>query len=323
MKVAVALDAEGKVLGSQIISHKETASFFSRVHRHGLPGSLEGKSYSDPFLPGEDVDSITGATRTTLALVESVRRAARHAADKGLGFHTGPESVPTLHIGLPEVILVLLFLSGFMARSRLVTGKGARIIRWATMIAGMAALGFVFNRPLTLTLINKMLLGYWPGWQLHLYTYILLGGVFLTFLIADRNPYCDWFCPFGAVQETLGVVGGAKGKLPSPLHTALRWGQRVLALGAVVLALLTRNPGISSYEVFGAMFHLIGANWLFILLGGVLIASLILRRPWCSYLCPLRPVTDYVRMMRRWNRDIFSASPPQKNRLTRPDNKPN
>jgi NosR/NirI family nitrous oxide reductase transcriptional regulator len=305
LRMAVALDSEGRILGTEVISHKETASFFARVRRYGLPDSLKGKSYRDLFILGQDVDSVTGATRSTRAVAESVRRAARRTAELGLGFDPIPEPRPTFHIGLPEITLILLFLAGFLGRSRLVTGKKRKGLRWLTMLAGMAMLGFVFNRPLTLALINKMLLGYWPGWQIHLYSYILLGGVFLTMVVTDKNSYCDRFCPFGAVQESLGVVGGTRRRLPPALHKSMRWVQRILALGAIALALLSRNPSISSYEVFGVMFHLIGANWLFILLGIVLIASLIFRRPWCSYLCPIRPVTDFVRMIKNWIRDTL------------------
>ena len=311
LKVAVALDNAGRILGAEVISHKETASFFTRVRRYGLPDSLRGKSYRDPFLVGQDVDSVTGATRSTRAIAESVRRAARHTAEKGLGFDPIQEPRASLHIGLPEITLALLFLAGFLGRLGPVSGKKRKLLRWATLITGMVMLGFVFNRPLTLGLINKMLLGYWPGWQVQLYSYILLGGVFLTLLITDKTPYCDWFCPFGAVQESLGAVGGAKRMLPPALHRTMRWVQRILALSAIALALVSRNPSISSYEVFGVMFHLIGANWLFVLLGIVLIASLILRRPWCSYLCPLKPVTDYVRMISQWIRDsLFSKTSP-------------
>jgi NosR/NirI family nitrous oxide reductase transcriptional regulator len=255
------------------------------------------------------VDTVTGATLSTRAVAESARRAARRAAEKGLGYDPLPEPRPSLHLGLPEITLLLLFMAGFLGRSRFVTGQKRKLMRWASMLAGMVMLGFVYNNPLTLALLNKALLGYWPDWRLHLFTYMLLGGLFLTLLFMDKNPYCEWFCPFGAVQESLGAAGGAGRKLPPALHEAMKWGQRILALGAVTLALMTRNPSISSYEVFGAMFHLIGADWIFILLGIVLIASLIIRRPWCSYLCPLRPITDYVRMIRRWLGDTLFSGP--------------
>ena len=56
---------------------------------------------------------------------------------------------------------------------------------------------------------------------------------------------------------------------------------------AISLALLYRNPGLSSYEVFGTAFRLEGSNFQFALLAIILLSSLFLYRPWCRHLCPL------------------------------------
>ena len=55
---------------------------------------------------------------------------------------------------------------------------------------------------------------------------------------------------------------------------------------------------------------LIGSNFLFVLLGIVLVASLFIRRPWCSYLCPLRPVTDLIRLVRNWILELWEKTLP-------------
>ncbi len=179
------------------------------------------------------------------------------------------------------------------------------------MLVGMGVLGFVYNRPLTLVFINKMLLGFWPEWRLSLYWYILLAGIILFIAVGKQSPYCEWFCPFGSAQECLGIIGGAKKRIPERTHVLLRWFQRVLALSAIGLALFLRNPSVSSYEVFGAFFHLIGSSFNFALLGVVLIAALFLKRPWCSYLCPLRPVSDFIRLISNWIQEIWLKSRPK------------
>ena len=111
-----------------------------------------------------------------------------------------------------------------------------------------------------------------------------------VFTVDNKNPYCEWFCPFGAAQECLGVVGGAKPRSAGRYKNLLIWVQRVLAWSAVVLALYFRNPGISSYEVFGTLFDLTGSTWQFAVLGIMMIASLFIKRPWCKYLLPVRLV---------------------------------
>ena len=159
--------------------------------------------------------------------------------------------------------------------------------------------GLYYNRPLTISSINQLLLGFFPVWQTNLYWYLLLGGIFFVFTVDNKNPYCEWFCPFGAAQECLGVVGGAKTRSPGRFKLLLTWVTRILAWLAVVVALIFRNPGLTSYEVFGTLFDLTGTTFQFAVLGIILLSSLFIRRPWCTYLCPLRPVTDLYRAFRR------------------------
>lgn len=298
LKVAVVVSSEGTVQGITVIDHKETFSFFRRVLRSRLIDRLKDKSYADPFVLGQDIDSITGATYSARALTEAVKNATRQVAVKALNFPAIEEPSPKVQFGTPEIVLLALFLFGLVARQKKFKPKKAA--RWISMLVGIGFLGFLLNKPFTLVLINKILLGYWPKWQLDLYWYILLGGIVFITLIDNRNPYCDWFCPFGATQECLGIIGGAKKRIPDRIHFFLRWFQRLIALGAILMALIFRNPSVSSYEVFGAFFRLIGTNFLFILLAVVLIVSLFIRRPWCSYLCPLRPVTDFLKLLRNW-----------------------
>jgi len=299
LRLAVAVALDGSVKGLAVVEHKETVAFFRRVLRRGVLEALKGKSFSDPFLLGRDVDVVSGATFSTRALMEAAREASRRIASRNLGYPVPPQPSPEVRFGTPEIVLVGLFLFGIAGRMR--RFKYRRTARWVSMLTGLLVLGFVFNKPLTLVLINKVLLGYWPRWQLNLYAYILLAGIFLLTAAANRNPYCEWFCPFGATQECLAVIGGGRKRLSQKAHRAMRWFQRALALGAVAAALFTRNPGISSYEVFGAFFRLIGTDFHFVLLGLVLVAALFIRRPWCSY----------IRLVRGWIRDILAGLRPQ------------
>jgi len=301
--MAVAVSLSGTVEGLAVVQHKETPAFFRRVVQSDLLRSLRGKSYSDSFALGGDVDGVTGATYSARALAGAARQASRKIALKNLGLPAVPELSPRIQFGFPEIILIALFFFGIVARMR--RFKHKKEARWASMLVGLAVLGFLYNTPLTIVWINRWLLGFWPQWQTHLYWYLLILGILFVYTIDNRNPYCEWFCPFGATQECLSVVGGAKLRVPNRAHTLLRWLQRALALAAIVIALVYRNPGISSYEVVGAFFGLIGSNFLFVLLGIVLVASLFVRRPWCSYLCPLRPVTDFIRLIRNWVGEIW------------------
>jgi NosR/NirI family transcriptional regulator, nitrous oxide reductase regulator len=305
LTVAVAVSPEGAIFGTTLVSTKETPSYLSRVLDNGGLSKLIGKSYADPFQLRRDVDTISGATYTTRALADSVAQAGREIARTRLGFKIPEPPPPPIQFGLPEIMLVILFALGFAGR--MIKGKLLKPIRWASMIAGLVVLGFIFNLPITLSLINRFLLGFWPQWQTGLYWYILAAGILFSAAIGMKNPYCEWFCPFGAAQECLGAIGGAHVQTPERYRDVLKWVQRGVAWLAILIALVLRNPGVSSYEIFGALFGFVGSTLQFILLVMVLLGSLVVRRPWCRFLCPVRPVVDYVQMIGRWMRESWQS----------------
>jgi NosR/NirI family nitrous oxide reductase transcriptional regulator len=303
MKVAVATDLEGNVIGMSVVEQRETPNWYNRVVDSDFIDRLFGKSFADPFQLDADVDGITGATYTSRAIAEAVRRGSREIATSQLELPVPPEPSPGIQFGIPELVLIGLFALGYVGHQR--GFKYTRQARWVSMTVGLVVLGFIYTAPLTITYINKFLLGYWPEWQTHLYWYLLIGGVLFVFTIDNKNPYCEWFCPFGAAQECMGLVGGAKARNPQKYRSLFRWSQRGLAWLAIVLALLFRNPGLTSYEVFGTLFDLNGSMIQFALLGLVLLAALFIKRPWCGFLCPLHPVDEFIKMIRSWIKEIW------------------
>jgi hypothetical protein len=268
-----------------------------RVTDNEFVDSLIGKLYSDPFEVSNDVDGITGATYSTRAIAQAVMEGS-HVAAAQLGLDLPERIPPKIIFGPPEVVLLVLFAVGYIGHKP--NFKYKKQIRWASMLTGMVVLGFMYNSPLTIVYINKFLMGFWPQWQTNLFWYILLAGILFVYSVDNKNPYCEWFCPFGAAQECMGAIGGAKVRSTGRYRNFLKWLQRGLSFGVIFVALISRNPGITSYEIFGTLFELIGSGVQFLLLGLILLTSLFIRRPWCDYLCPLRPVGDFIRLTRKW-----------------------
>lgn len=300
LKMIVALSPKGSVLDLVIVDHKETASFIQRVLNSDLLESMKGKAYSDTFLLDRDIDGVSGATYTSRALADAARRGSRKIANDILGLPTPPEPPPQIQFGFIEAVLIGLFITGYIGTRQWFKYK--KFLRWTVMLMGFVVLGFIYNKLLTLIFINKMLLGFWPQWQTHLFWYILIGGILLILIIENRNLYCERICPFGAAQECFRVIGGGKVKIPKKVRSVVRWVQRGLALSVILFALVYSNPAVFNYEISGAFFHLIGSTFLFALMGIVLITALFIKRPWCNFLCPIRPVIDYFRLIRNWIR---------------------
>jgi NosR/NirI family nitrous oxide reductase transcriptional regulator len=283
LTVAVAMTLDGVVESVAVVEHRETPSFFRTVVDSRFLAQLAGKTVDDSIILGYDVDGFSGATYTSRGMTQSVHRAAREIAVEFLELDVPPDKRRVV-FGLPEIVLIVLFTIAVSRRR--IKGKVSKILRWTTLLGGLVFLGFLFNSPFVLAHINMVLIGYWPEWQTHIFWYILIIGLLLFKATEEWNVYCYDFCPFGAAQDTLGLIGGAKVR-PVRWSGGLVWAKRWLIAAAIGIALVLRNPGVSSYEIFGTLFTLEGSNFQFALLAIILLSSLFIYRPWCRHLCPL------------------------------------
>lgn len=134
--------------------------------------------------------------------------------------------------------------------------------------------------------------------------FAVLGGVMMVSLVAGR-AFCGWLCPLGAVQEWLAHLsrrmGGEKrhirgkpSKVPFPLRLP-RWADRplrytkYLGFGLVILAsTAAAYPPLQSFSPARAVFNSkLTTGLLWSVLITFIILSLLVKRWWCKYLCPL------------------------------------
>ena len=301
--ILVGVSPSGEILGTRVVAQRESPGFFRRFSSEDFFTQYTGVPIDRPLQLGQDLDGLSGATLSAEGIAAGIRQAVRLIAQEGLNTPLPPEQKP-LQFGIPEIVLLLLFAAGYVGH-RLQNAKMKRRVRWASLLTGMVVLGFVYTAPLTIAQIVALVSGYWPDWHNNLYWYLMIGGVLFVTTTQSKNPYCVWFCPFGAFQECLGVLTGAKSYRPRNLHDALKWVQRGLALAAVLLGLALRRPGVSTYEPFATLFDLSGTGVQWALLIIVTLASLIIYRPFCTYLCPLDPVVDFIAEGRRWAREVW------------------
>ena len=305
VEMLVGIDTRGKITGAIIITQRETPGFFRLIIEHNLVGQFIGLKFNAPLSLGQDVDAVSGATFSAEGVASSIRAAVRTIAQDGLNSPLPPERSP-IKFGLPEVVLLGLFIAGYFGH-KMRSSQWKRRIRWGTLWIGMIVLGFIYTAPLTIAQITGLLSGYWPDWHNNLYWYLLIIGILFVTTVDAKNPYCSWFCPFGAVQECLAQITHAKLYRPRQLNGFFTWLQRGLAFAAVLLGLALRRPGVASYEPFATLFDLRGTGPEWVFLGLVLLASLVMYRPFCNYLCPLDPVFDFISEGRRWTREGWQA----------------
>jgi len=166
MRVAVGLNTSGKLAGASVVDHKETLPFYDRIKVDDYIENLVGKKYSDNFIPGDDIDAVSGASVSLTALTTSVRHGADRLASESLELEVSRSEIGKTYVGFPEIILILLFGAGLLTYSKPLNRrpKARTVLRWITRLAALAIIGFVLTIPLSIININSLLIGYAPDW---------------------------------------------------------------------------------------------------------------------------------------------------------------
>ncbi|HHX87805.1 MAG TPA: FMN-binding protein [Firmicutes bacterium] len=69
----LAVDKEGQIIGIKIVSHTETEGIGSVIEQPEFQNRMLRKGFQDPIQPGVDVDTVSGATISSTAMINSVR----------------------------------------------------------------------------------------------------------------------------------------------------------------------------------------------------------------------------------------------------------
>lgn len=123
---------------------------------------------------------------------------------------------------------------------------------------------------------------------------ILFGALVVLTLVGSRG-FCGWICPFGSLQEWIGLLG--KKIFRKRFNPTGAWDRALRYLKYAVLVLiiaLTWHTGsliFRDYDPFLAFFHFGNGidelPWAYAILGVVLAGSLLVERFFCKYACPL------------------------------------
>jgi len=285
LQLLVGIDSTGTVSGTSVIEHRETPVFWRMVRFPVFFSEIAGSSFEEINYRYEEVVGVTGATRSSDAIVASVRKAVARVAGEQFDV-TIPLPLPPWEFGFFEIAIMVL-LAGAVA-SLYLRRPVQKAWRWASQAFALIVVGFWENSPITLTKLTGFLAGYFPEIRANLAIYLLVVGFVLTVLLFGRSLYCSHLCPFGAIQRFINLIGGKRIRLPVWSLNLMPRMRDLIVFCAVVTALAIAQPGLAHYEPFAALFALKGGMLQWFLLLIVLLLSLVLDRPWCHYMCPMR-----------------------------------
>ena len=239
IRIAVGLDLEGKVLGVYPVDYNETGSFIEMLTNRGFFDSWRGLSAIKAL--NKDVDTVTGATMSTRAVISMVK--------SNLMAHTGEKStlkekseIPFIRIGVFAVLIFALFSCFFPAKFRK--------FRTILLVLSVVFMGFLGGKSLSLALFSGWLHN---GVSSEMRDSLLItGAALLVPFFFGKNFYCSTLCPMGALQELICKIPVKKFCLPkkvSNILLALKPAYLYVLLG---LMLLGTVEDFSPFEPFSA-----------------------------------------------------------------------
>jgi len=289
LQVAVVVNGREVIERVALIQSTDTSTYIKRVLGDGVLDAFLGAS--DTQFP--QVDAVSGATLSSTAMIKGVEKATAYI--RGTALENSDVSLSSEEI-LKAALTCSLFLMAFFISSRFFRWN-KKYARLGLLAVSTVILGFMYGAQFSLSSLVLLLAGLWTSGLASYTALICLVLALLVFFITKKNLYCAMICPFGGVQEGLGRI--TKCSAPKKIGW-MKWTARGVALLAMSAALYFRNPSDAQYEPFGMAFSFIGSTALFALTVLIVVASLVIKRPWCTLLCPVTCVFDYLAFVRNW-----------------------
>jgi hypothetical protein len=268
--------ADGKITQIEALRNAETPEFFERVRTELIPKWI-GTTVDEGLT--KQVDAVSGATLSSNAVNETIRRALQEVAETPM-VATTPSSAFTFSWKWIATLLVVL--AGAIV-PLFYKGKRYRVVQLAlnVLVVGLWSGTFV-----SYSLMVNYLSG---GVSIlpSLISLLLLTVAFVYPLFGKPGHYCAWNCPLGSLQELAGRCCKRKWVLSAKALQRLETFRD--ALWAVLMLMMWTGISFAwmNYELFTA-FLFNQASWAVIVVALLFVAlSLFVQRPFCRFVCPV------------------------------------
>ena len=233
----------------------------------------------------EGIEGVSGATETSYALAEGLKRRAAMALVKPLE----PPSFPWK--GRDTLLALVVLGALLMAFTGL---RGNRWVRLGWQAGLIGYLGLVSHDLLSLGLLTGWA-AHGPAWRSVPGLVLLGAAALLVPWGTGRQVYCHQICPHGAAQLWLGKLTKRKIAVPSPLG---RWLERLpgaLLLLGLAGAFALVPVVVADLEPFDAWaWRSAGLGVLGMAMAGLL-AAVFVPQAYCRYGCPTGALLKWVR----------------------------
>jgi hypothetical protein len=291
---------DGRVHEVIPLDHKETPAFVKKIEDANYRDKFMGKHVGDDFIVGVDIDAVTGATVTTMAAVEAVRKGAHIAAVEKFQLEPAWKKVPW-KFGLGEVLILAIFALAFV--TKVYTQQPWKYIY---MAATIAIVGFYLNASISIGSLSGLLMGYIPGIRDHIIWWILTVGTVTVIIFLGKNIYCYRICPFYGIEFALNKISGSRVGISQTILKKSKFIANFFLWLALMTIFLTSHPALGAYEPFAMMFSLEGIGIQWYILPVALIGAFFMKIYWCRFFCPVGHAFSNLLKFRKYIISLFT-----------------
>ncbi|RJP61035.1 MAG: 4Fe-4S binding protein [Candidatus Auribacter fodinae] len=276
----IGLDNNYTITSVVILPNSETPDVLKYITKKGLFNSWNSLTTQQALQ--HKVDTISGATITTNAIIQSIIKRLELLNHQVPSRCNSGASLMKNGIAFLAVAFGLLsfFVPGAIQRYRIIL-----------MIVNVSVLGFLYGYLISLALVHGWIQTGIPYHSMPILVLLALLAFFLP-LVTNKRFYCAHICPYGSAQELAGKILRKKPGLSELLRNR-RKQIRISFLSVIVLLVLTGMcANFVPFEPFPAFLIRSASTFTLIFALMFLGVSVFYPRFWCNYLCPTGQLLD-------------------------------
>jgi ferredoxin len=232
------------------------------------------QSPSSPAQPGPDSAQISDAP---------VPQPSNAAAQTTITHFDRKQPAPSFAFLTPWLLLLPVGLGLFLLKKTW--------LRRTLLVVSLIGLGFYYGGcPCPIGSVFNYLT---PNRPQLLILILLILIPLLTTLIWGRF-FCGWICPVGAVQELIHAKNFKRRPQFFRMDRGLKYLKFLVLILVIYLTLQTGRNLFCQFEPFKMLFGFHGNLVTGIILSVILLTAIIIKRPFCRYLCPLGAILALV-----------------------------
>ena len=279
--LTIYLDSNDKIIKVELCPNRESRGYINNVIKSGYLESWDGMTPEDVL--SHHVDAVSGCTYSSTAIAQSLQVRMQEMTSRKAKLDSWDWTLFARQLCV--LVVTILSLICFF------NPKKTKVLRRVTLLLSILILGFWSNSLLSLAMFYNWITN---GISLTMqWVVVIIAAVSIILpLVTKKSFYCQYLCPFGAVQEFVGMIPVKKMTVPAKLYNFFSILRKVILLTLIVLLAFGLGLDLSMTEPF-SIFSCQSIIFEVALLASVIvIASIFIKKPWCNYLCPTGTVLN-------------------------------